>query len=74
VSVADVPVFILCGGLGTRFKEMTEFRPKPMIPLGRDPILFHIMQTYARHGFRRFVGSLACARVTRIPLRSIVNF
>ena len=55
VSVADVPVFILCGGLGTRFKEMTEFRPKPMIPLGRDPILFHIMQTYARHGFRRFV-------------------
>lgn len=52
---SDVPVFILCGGLGTRLKEMTEFRPKPMIPLGRDPILFHIMQSYARHGFRRFV-------------------
>lgn len=55
VQPADVPVFVLCGGLGTRFREQTEFRPKPMIPIGRYPIVWHIMQTYARHGFKKFV-------------------
>lgn len=54
-SASQVPVFILCGGLGTRLKEETEFRPKPMVPIGEFPILWHIMQVYARHGFRRFV-------------------
>ncbi len=51
----NVPVFVLCGGLGTRLKEETEFRPKPMVPVGPHPILWHIMRLYARHGFRRFV-------------------
>src|SRR5262245_21310382 len=51
----DVPVFVLCGGLGTRIKEETELRPKPMIEVGNRPILLHIMKKYARHGFRRFV-------------------
>ena len=51
----SVPVFILCGGLGTRLKEETEFRPKPMVPIGEHPILWHIMRIYARHGFKRFV-------------------
>jgi glucose-1-phosphate cytidylyltransferase len=55
INAADVPVFILCGGLGTRLKEMTEFRPKPMVYLGEDPILLHIMQYYSRFGFQRFV-------------------
>src|SRR5262245_26229611 len=55
VSTADIPVFILCGGLGTRLKEMTEFRPKPMIPVGPEPILVHIMRHYSRFGFSRFV-------------------
>ena len=55
MKIADVPVFILCGGLGTRLKEMSEFRPKPMIPLGRDPILFHIMKYYGSFGFDKFV-------------------
>ena len=54
-KLANVPVFILCGGLGTRIKEETEFRPKPMVPIGEHPILWHVMQIYARHGFRRFV-------------------
>lgn len=54
-SVADVPVFVLCGGLGTRLREETEVRPKPMVPVGDRPILWHIMRSYARHGFRRFV-------------------
>jgi len=55
MNTADIPVFILCGGLGTRIKEETEFRPKPMVPIGEHPILWHIMQIYARHGFRQFV-------------------
>jgi len=50
-----MPVFVLCGGLGTRLREETEFRPKPMIPIGEQPILWHIMRTYAHHGFRRFI-------------------
>lgn len=50
-----VPVFVLCGGLGTRLREETETRPKPMVPIGNRPILWHIMRTYAHHGFRRFV-------------------
>ncbi|MDH5675421.1 MAG: glucose-1-phosphate cytidylyltransferase [Myxococcales bacterium] len=54
-SPADTPVFVLCGGLGTRFREMTELRPKPMIPIGGHPILWHIMNKYAAHGFKRFV-------------------
>jgi glucose-1-phosphate cytidylyltransferase len=55
MNTADIPVFILCGGLGTRIKEETEFRPKPMVPIGEHPVLWHIMQIYGRHGFRRFV-------------------
>lgn len=52
---ADVPVFILCGGLGTRIKEETEFKPKPMVPVGNRPILWHIMKMYRHHGFRKFI-------------------
>ncbi len=52
---AQMPVFILCGGLGTRIKEETEFRPKPMVPIGEHPILWHVMRVYARFGCRRFI-------------------
>lgn len=52
---AEIPVFILCGGLGTRFKEETEFKPKPMVTVGNAPILWHIMQIYRKFGFRRFI-------------------
>jgi len=45
----------LCGGLGTRLREETEFRPKPMVEIGGRPVLWHIMKTYAHHGFREFV-------------------
>lgn len=54
-DLSQIPVFILCGGLGTRIKEETEFRPKPMVPIGNRPILWHIMQMYHRHGFRKFI-------------------
>ena len=52
---ADVPVFVLCGGLGTRLSEMTGLIPKPMVPIGERPIIWHVLRTYAHHGFRRFV-------------------
>jgi len=48
-------VAILCGGLGTRMREETEFRPKPLVPVGGKPILWHIMKAYAHYGFREFV-------------------
>jgi glucose-1-phosphate cytidylyltransferase len=48
-------VVILCGGLGTRLREETEFRPKPMVPIGEQPILWHIMKIYAHYGFKEFI-------------------
>ncbi len=54
-ELTEIPVFVLCGGLGTRLREETELRPKPMVPVGGRPILWHIMRSYARHGFRKFV-------------------
>ncbi len=51
-------VVILCGGLGTRLREETEFRPKPLVEVGGRPILWHIMKLYAHHGFRDFVLAL----------------
>jgi glucose-1-phosphate cytidylyltransferase len=48
-------VVILAGGYGTRFGKVTDFLPKPMIPVGPYPILWHIMRTYAHHGFNDFI-------------------
>jgi glucose-1-phosphate cytidylyltransferase len=48
-------VVILCGGLGTRLREETEYRPKPMVNIGERPILWHIMKIYAFYGFTDFV-------------------
>jgi glucose-1-phosphate cytidylyltransferase len=48
-------VVILCGGQGTRMREETEFRPKPLLEVGGKPILLHIMKSYAHHGFNEFV-------------------
>lgn len=48
-------VVILCGGLGTRLREETEYRPKPMVDIGGKPILWHIMKIYAHYGFTDFV-------------------
>ena len=46
---------ILCGGLGTRLKEETEYKPKPMVEVGGRPILWHIMKNYSHFGFNKFV-------------------
>ncbi len=51
-------VVILCGGFGTRLKEETDFRPKPMVNIGNRPILWHIMKTYAQYGHKDFILSL----------------
>ena len=48
-------VVILCGGKGTRLREETEYRPKPMVQIGNRPILWHIMKIYAHYGFNEFV-------------------
>lgn len=51
-------VVILAGGLGTRLTEETVVRPKPMVEIGGQPILWHIMKHYAHFGFREFVIAL----------------
>jgi glucose-1-phosphate cytidylyltransferase len=48
-------VVILCGGQGTRMREETEFRPKPMVEVGGRPLVWHIMKHYAAHGLDEFV-------------------
>ena len=48
-------VVILCGGKGTRLREETEYKPKPMVPIGRHPILWHIMKYYSHYGHKDFV-------------------
>ena len=51
----EIPVVILAGGMGTRLREETEKVPKPLVPIGDRPILWHIMKIYGHHGFNRFV-------------------
>jgi glucose-1-phosphate cytidylyltransferase len=51
-------VGILAGGLGTRLTEETQVRPKPMVEIGGQPILWHIMRHYLRHGLSEFVIAL----------------
>lgn len=47
-------VIILAGGLGTRMREETEYRPKPLVDIGGRPILWHIMKLYAHYGHKDF--------------------
>jgi glucose-1-phosphate cytidylyltransferase len=54
-SRSHPPTVILCGGKGTRLREETEYRPKPMVELGGRPILWHIMRIYAHYGHKNFV-------------------
>ncbi len=54
----NIPVVILCGGQGTRLQEETAYKPKPLVEIGGRPILWHIMQHYARFGFQEFYLAL----------------
>lgn len=49
---------IFCGGMGTRMKEETEFKPKPLVLVGGKPILWHIMKLYAYYGHNEFILAL----------------
>ena len=51
-------VIILAGGQGTRIREETEFKPKPMIPVGEHPIIWHIMKLYSAYGYNEFIVCL----------------
>ena len=51
----DTPVVILCGGQGTRIREVSERLPKAMVDIGGRPILWHIMKLYSHYGYRRFI-------------------
>lgn len=53
-----IKVVILCGGRGYRLKEETEFKPKPMVEVGGQPILWHIMNIYSYFGFNDFIIAL----------------
>ena len=51
----EMPVVILAGGLGTRLASETEYRPKPLVKVGHQPILWHLMKIYSHHGFKNFI-------------------
>src|SRR5690606_41126685 len=54
-GVSEMKVVLFCGGLGTRIREYSENVPKPMIPLGHQPILYHVMEYYGDYGHNEFV-------------------
>jgi glucose-1-phosphate cytidylyltransferase len=68
----SLKVVILAGGRGTRLAEETSMRPKPMVEIGGKPILWHIMQLYAHHGFGDFV--IACGYKGEIIKEYFHNF
>jgi glucose-1-phosphate cytidylyltransferase len=65
-------VVILAGGLGTRLAEETSVRPKPMVEIGGKPILWHIMNIYASHGFKDFL--VACGYKGEVIKEYFHNF
>lgn len=58
IPIEQMPVVILCGGMGTRLSEQTEVRPKPLVEIGGRPIVWHIMKHYSQYGFREFALAL----------------
>lgn len=69
---SEIPVFILCGGRGTRLGEIGDQLPKPMLEIGERPMLAHIMGWYGRFGFRRFV--LCAGWRSDVISRYVLNF
>ena len=61
-SISMPPAMILCGGRGTRLRDVTEVLPKPMVPIGEQPIVWHVMKSYAAFGVRRFILCLGYKR------------
>jgi glucose-1-phosphate cytidylyltransferase len=50
-------VVLFCGGFGMRMREYSEALPKPMVPIGYRPILWHVMKYYAHYGLERWPAS-----------------
>lgn len=65
-------VVILAGGHGTRLGEETSVRPKPMVEVGGKPLLWHIMNIYASHGFKSFI--VACGYKGEVIKEYFHNF
>ncbi len=61
-NIAKSAVMILCGGRGTRLRDVTELLPKPMVPIGEQPIVWHIMKSFAAFGIRKFILCLGYKR------------
>ena len=55
-------VIILAGGYGTRLSEYTNSIPKPLVKIGKHPILIHIMKQYAKYGYTEFIVILWATR------------
>jgi len=58
VKKSQIPVVIFAGGMGTRFSEETELKPKPLITIGEIPIIFHVMSIYSKYGYNDFIVCL----------------
>ncbi len=54
----DYKVVILCGGKGMRMRPHTETIPKPLVPVGEKPIVWHVMKLYSHYGFHDFILAL----------------
>src|SRR5262249_60525302 len=54
-GICPMKVVLFCGGLGTRIREYSENVPKPMIPVGAQPLLWHVMQYYSDYGHQDFI-------------------
>ena len=65
-------VVILAGGLGTRMSEYTKTVPKPMVKIGKFPIIIHIINLYMRHGFYNFL--IAAGYKSNILKKYFKNF
>lgn len=57
-KMSKIKAVILCGGMGTRLREETEYKPKPLVEVGGMPILWHVMKHYAQAGITDFVLAL----------------
>ena len=51
-------VVLFCGGFGTRIRDYSESVPKPMVPIGYRPVLWHVMKYYAHYGHKEFILAL----------------
>lgn len=65
-------IIILAGGLGTRLAEETAVRPKPMVEIGGKPMLWHIMNIYASHGYKDFL--IACGYKGEVIKEYFLNY